>query len=504
MRPVKPTPVSDPLAVPGDAPSRILLIGCGAFARQAHLPALAKAGKSIRLVAVVDRACMAEDVRAACARAGCRGDVSFVEFPELHDNDRYSAKFQASARTSDTRAPHPDPQYIEALASRLPEVDAVVISSPEGTHGPYIRWALERGLPTLVDKPLTVRRALGETLSDPEELIYDWLDFCQRARPGVPFMLAAQRRYQGIYRQIAARVRREYLTSGYGPTYVQCLTNDGLWHAPGDYATQPTYRHGAGKLIHTGYHVLDIVPWIIRHAQGAERPGAAVARICSATIFASGFRPADAAAAWTPEEGKEAACATYPATLGEVNAALLVTLRDDRDRTVCIIQIGTLHEGLSLNPMAPAETLDKRRVQAEAGRNKQEILSIYMGPTAAIWLRRFAKLTGSAGTELGDRDHLEIVHGRNPRVAGAPAFLEVQTLTYEADDDAPTAEFLRALRDPTPVVISPVNDHGIGVRLLAAAYHSMEAGEPVRVSFGAREWAMPPGSPLGPGTEASV
>jgi predicted dehydrogenase len=490
------TPIVVPEPVPVvrcEAPKRILLVGCGAFAQQAHLPALREAGDRVRLAAVVDRRERAGDVRGACYGAAFPEGVPFIELAPPND---------ASEPFPATISPHDESAEIEKLASRFPEVDAVIISSPEETHKRYIRWALERGIPTLVDKPLTARRALVEGLSDPRDLIEDWQQLVAASRSIAPFMLAAQRRYQGIYREIAALVRQEYLRSGYGPTFVQCLTNDGLWHTPADYEIQPTYQNGAGKLVHTGYHVLDIVPWIIRHAQGPERPGAAVARIRTAAVFASGFSPADAAGAWAPERVEDSARRRFPPGLGEVNAALQIVLRDEAGSPVCLVQLGMLHEGLSLNPLTGAGTAADRRREAEAGRTKQDVLSIYQGPAAAIFLRRFAKLTRSEGTGLGDRDHLELVHGRNARAPDSAALLERRALTYRADDHAPTAEFLRALDEPSLPLISPVSDHGIAVKLLAAAYVSMETAEAVKVTFEPEEWGMPPGPQVpipGPG-----
>jgi predicted dehydrogenase len=454
---------------------RILLVGCGAFARQAHLPALRDAAGRAHLAAIVDRADRADGIFAACERVGLPDGIPLIE--ALANDDAAS------------------PAAFDAL---LTDIDGVIISSPEDTHKRYIRWAIGRGLPALIDKPLTVRRAEPDgTLSDPKRLVDDWRELVAAGARIAPFMLAAQRRYQNIYREIAALVRQEYLRSGYGPTFVQCLTNDGLWHTPGDYAVQSTYRDGAGKLVHTGYHVLDIVPWIIRHGQATERPGAAVARIRSATVFATTFTPSDAANAASPRPGFSGDGFADANGLGEVNAALQVALRDGDGRTVCIIQLGMLHEGLSRNPLSHDGTVTERRERAERGRTKQDVLTIYQGPTGAIFLRRFAKLTGSEGTRLGDRDHLELVHCRNALAPAAPALIDRRELTYRADDHAPTAEFLLALDDPTRDVISPVRDHGIAVRLLAAAYESMGAGESVRVEFDAEEWAQPPG-PLVP------
>lgn len=464
----------------GSQPTRLLLVGCGAFARQAHLPALARMAPGVRLASVVDRGECLEPVRQALEAAGLDPHTPLLATP--------------------------DPRT-------LPPVDAVIISSPEGTHKPYLRWALEQRLPTLSDKPLTTRTVHAGTLSDPRSLVDDWEELTRLSGGSGPFMVAAQRRYQEVYRTLGGLVRREFLRSGYAPTFVQCLTNDGLWHDPEDYALQSTYRDGAGKLIHTGYHVLDILPWILRHAQAPERPGSAIARVRSARVQAEFFRPEDAVAAWAPprDGGRAAATGMGPAhgrriegasigpaaPLGEVNAALQVALLDGEERTVCLLQMGTLHEGLSLNPgpsaTRPDDTLETRRLRAHAGRTKQDVLSIYQGPTGAVWLRRFARLTGADGTALGDRNHLELVVARNPHAPGTAALLDTRSLTYRADDHAPTLEFLRALHDPGLQVRSPTVDHGIPVRLLAAAYRSAEEARSVRVEFGAGEWGPPPG-----------
>lgn len=474
---------SGPVIDSGPDAKRILLVGCGAFARQAHLPALRDAGPRVRLVAVADRRDQADAVRAACTRAGLCPDVSFID--PLPTDDSVTA--------------------FDAFDAELPTIDGVIISSPEDTHKRYIRWALGRGLPMLIDKPLTVRRVeSGGGLSDPRDLVDDWRDLVAEGRRFRPFMLAAQRRYQGIYREIAALVRQEYLRTGHGPTFVQCLTNDGLWHGPADYGVQSTYRDGAGKLVHTGYHVLDIVPWIIRHGQAADRPGAAVTRIRSATVFATGFMPADAAGARARRVDGAGDPFVDSGGLGEVNAALQVALGDADSRTICIVQLGMLHEGLSRNQPLDEGSVDERRRRAEEGRTKQDVLTIYQGPTGVISLRRFAKLTGSLGTGLGDRDHLELVHCRNAMVPGAPALIETRALTYRADDHAPTAEFLIALDDPSREVISPVSDHGIAVKLLAAAYESMRGGASVRVDFDAEEWCVPPGGQARQGRAADV
>lgn len=79
--------------------------------------------------------------------------------------------------------------------------------------------------------------------------------------------------------------------------------------------------------------------------------------------------------------------------------------------------------------------------------------------------------------------------------AGLPAdfvYVRQLRLEYQPCDSEPTLDFLRALRERSRQVASPISDHAIGIKLLAAAYESGIAGRTIDVRFGAHEWALPP------------
>jgi hypothetical protein len=74
---------------------------------------------------------------------------------------------------------------------------------------------------------------------------------------------------------------------------------------------------------------------------------------------------------------------------------------------------------------------------------------------------------------------------------------------YCENDEAPTIDFLKQVAMPgKQTSLSPVEDHVIGVKLLAAAYESASDcaaavdGMPkaIRVDFGEGDWMRPPGT----------
>lgn len=302
-------------------------------------------------------------------------------------------------------------------------------------------------------------------------------------------MLAAQRRYQPVYQRIGAWLHQSFRATGWPVTFIQCLTNDGLWLQPTDYPLQPTYTGGGGKLVHTGYHLLDQIPWLMRHCQIPGDDSSPVRRIASAHVCATMFRPVDSAALRGDASARDLALAQ----LAEINAGLQVTFQDADGRAMCILQVGALHEGLSLNPQPPHADLAGRARAANAGRTKQDVLTIYQGPIGSIFLRRIAKLDGP-GARLGQRDHLELVCASHPQLLPDSPPLQRFDLAYEHCDSEPTLEFLRALGDRDAEVASPVSDHAVAIKLLSAAYESAIARQGVTITFEPSEWRLPPGS----------
>jgi predicted dehydrogenase len=454
------------------ARTNIVLIGCGAFAMQAHLPALAASRATTHLACVIDVVGREDEIRARCEAAGLPADVEYLGLPD----DDPGALAAGSG--------------LGALDRRLPLVDAVIISSSELSHKPYVEWAVRRGLPTLVDKPLSARAGWTRDVAQARGVLDDLHACLAQVGTVHPVMIAAQRRYQPSSRHIASWLNQVYRASGWPVTFIQCLTNDGLWHRTDDYARQPTYADGAGKLLHTGYHLLDQLPWLMRHCQDRDDPTAPVRRIVSAQLFATTFHPIDAAAVMrAPSHGRDRTLEG----LGEINASLQVTFRDAHDHVLCIMQIAAMHEGLSLHQQPFHSDPAERARTANAGRTKQDVLTIYQGPIAAVWMRRIAKLGEHPGYVLGGRDHLELLCGANPLLQpGLPAVKRLD-LAYEGCDSAATMEFLRALRPgASTAVASPARDHVIAVKLLAAAYESAVSRAPVDITFECGEWDLPP------------
>lgn len=497
---------------------RVILIGCSNYAKDSHIPALQK-HKRVKVIAVVDLASKANGIKTYLKSKGLWDDkiTTFISIGK--DVGRSKDVYDLyKKRDIPKRLTKTDQKKINALNkneirkidkkirsvidnSSFDKVDGIIISTYGVFHGNYIRWALSVNKHILVDKPLTVPRFCSSEKIAAKQIWKDFKEFnkksTRRGSKNTLFMLATQRRYQPVYQEIAKRIRSNYKnensSSCFPITFVQCLTSDGWWLdipslEKGKNADSFNYRDhrsfnpsisGGGKLTHTGYHLIDIITWLMRFCEP---------NITEAKVYTNILRPRDTA--FILEQPRKV-IEEIPEDLAEVNAAIQIEFRNKRG-VICFAQFGMLHEGLSLKDSS-------NKLSTVSGRTKQEIITINQGPIFSVWMRRIAKLIKEEGTDLGYKNHFELLFGNNPFETGRNEVLELGKSfgfdSYVEENKAPTNEFLNFLSDNKSnklSVISPVSDHSVGIKLLSAVYQSATSQKIVKVRFNKSEWSIPP------------
>jgi predicted dehydrogenase len=187
---------------------RVALIGCGGNMRGAHVPRLQEDG-AVDLVAVADTA--EEQARLLMEKWGT--EVGF-----------YS-------------------DYRKMIRSET--LDAVVVSSPHSTHYAQVRYALERGLHVLVEKPLTIgsarARALVELAKKNKRLLV--VSYQRNFYP--PHVYARELVKTGVLGKL---------------TGVICYVTQN-WGGVGGWRMVPELS-GGGMFMDTGSHLVSSVLWI--------------------------------------------------------------------------------------------------------------------------------------------------------------------------------------------------------------------------------------------------
>lgn len=208
------------LTASGGPPHRVGLVGCGAVAGYGHLPAIL-AEPGLDLVAV--------------------GDIS----PE-----RLAAA--------------PVPAVVPRCTSLadMPELDALVVTSPAGVHAEHVDWAAERGVPVLCEKPLTVDEATSAAMVERME------------SAGVPLWVGFTYRFSPVARRI-----HELVQAG-AVGQVRAMRMVFLWDLHGAFEDRPAragvnqrrlgrMREG-GPLVDCGVHQIDLARWWLGAELGVD------------------------------------------------------------------------------------------------------------------------------------------------------------------------------------------------------------------------------------------
>ncbi|CAM3307024.1 Gfo/Idh/MocA family protein [Occultella aeris] len=190
---------------------RVGLVGCGEVAGYGHLPALLRAER-LELVGVCDLS--TDRLAAAPAPAGVARCTSLDEMPDL---------------------------------------DALVITSPAGAHAQNVRWAARRGVPVLCEKPIAVDEATSVAMVE------------QMEAASIPLWVAFNYRFSPV----AQRIHDLVATGAVGE--VRALRMVFLWDLHGAFQDRVAQKGvnqrrvgrmlEGGPLVDCGVHQIDLARW---------------------------------------------------------------------------------------------------------------------------------------------------------------------------------------------------------------------------------------------------
>lgn len=473
-----------------DDMKNILVVGVGPHARRTHLPALAAAQRS-GLVATV---CGVDVVGASDAMVAYDADDGPRTLPVT-----LIEQFDAAPRV----LPGAVRSTLDALAHRQ-AIDAVVVATEPSYHLVYTRWALEKGLSVLLDKPLSVRAGCSTDTARAASILDDtnkMLDCYQLARARHPQLLVAvqaQRRYHPAFWRIRELISDIADATNCPVTSIQSFHSDGQWRMPDEYVDlcYHGFERGYGKAAHSGYHFFDIVPWLL---SAGERPGK---ELDSVDVHAFVTRPADLLSQLGVADHERlfpgfAARNAYPEAdlraithrFGEVDAFLSMAYKS-AGQTMTLGSINLVHNGFSQRGTLAAA---HNRLYKGNGRVRHETHIIEQGPFQAIHLNSLQALSDGPGqgdphVAGGDR-HIELHVFRNNRYHRRwkkHTRLTFSDLTTPTDDGPalPTQESSRrrAMQEfldylcghrTRAEMTSELTSHRRGSVLMAGAYLSM-------------------------------
>jgi predicted dehydrogenase len=153
-------------------------------------------------------------------------------------------------------------------------LDGAIVSTISAFNFPIVRLCLASGLDVLVEKPATCPPNCAWDSSQAEQIFPQMLELVQAAESsGTRLVIGAQRRYEAVYKKTLEKLHEHRPletiqvshTLGWGRAGQVLANNYPGWRRLPEFT--------GGKIMHSGYHVIDIVMWWLKHINPDVRRG---------------------------------------------------------------------------------------------------------------------------------------------------------------------------------------------------------------------------------------
>jgi predicted dehydrogenase len=384
------------------------------------------------------------------------------------------------------------------------KINAVYIATEPLWHFEYARWALDKGLHILMDKPITTNEDVSTSKICAEQLLDDFLSLKQgyenalKLNSGLVFSVLAQRRFHPVYKKVGEYIREVFKETNCPITFQSSFHCDGQWRFPEEIVNQDyhPYNQGYGKISHSGYHSIDVLATFLKETDNGNK------KIDSMEVFAQATRPVDFLSQFTvgdyrkffnedeaelrPQEVYEKLMQGY----GEIDVVSTLAFKQN-DKTITLASLNLLHNGFSQRDWPHAHDRDLYKGN---GRIRQETHVIEQGPFQSIFINSYQskeimKETSGSDYDIGGERHLDILVFRNNKLISRWKPFE----EYSVNDIMPETlegysrghqeearrvcilEFLRDIRDGTNIEhqTSNILDHEKTVRIFTSIYKSL-------------------------------
>ena len=316
---------------------------------------------------------------------------------------------------------------------RQEKIDGIIISTEPKAHKIYAEWALKNNVNILMDKPITSPLYPSTNTESARQIYQDYLDLKKLLeRSKSKFYVVCQRRNHKGYAFIKEYLKDFISEYAIPISYIDIYHADGAWSLPHEFNKENhPYKYGYGKLMHSGYHFVDLFAWLAEVNFCLEN-----ARPDLAKVYTTRFTPNDFF-----NQIKESTYAkffnrsaigdfyrTYKPQeyehFGELDAYILTQLM----RGQHVVTSGSIN--LQQNSFSrrgwfdlPADTYKGN------GRVRHERVNIQVSQFLNIQAHSYQSYeSGKDAVEigsLGSEDHFDIFIFRNKKMVGGESFLKI-------------------------------------------------------------------------------
>ncbi len=394
----------------------ILIIGVGPHAQRIYVPTILRLSRErpVRLAGLVDLKSQKDLIDSYLLKGGCNIDTLYLD------------SFEASGGLPDECV-----SALDAFVERL-GIQGVVISTEPTAHKIYAEWALNKGLDILMDKPVSLRKAVSSDFRQAAGLIEDYNDLMalysetQNSKP-TAFLINVQRRYEHGFDKVRELIAETKEKFNIPVTSIQAMHADGQWIFPKDILLKESHYHydSYGKIAHSGYHLFDMV-WQLYAAGSVQEKYPDHLEILSSPLTPSGLHAnlgegdyrryfgSDYESTGLSEQDYLRKIRNY----AEIDSFNIVRLLR-KGENICNISVNLLHSSFSRRSWAMPNA-DRYKSN---GRVKHQQFIVQQGPFQCIQIHNYQSKSlhdtdNSAEFDVGGNNHFDIYVFRNVDMYG--------------------------------------------------------------------------------------
>lgn len=316
---------------------------------------------------------------------------------------------------------------------RSEKIDGIIISTEPKAHKIYAEWALKNDVNILMDKPITSPLYPSTDKEAAREIYQDYLDLESLLKQSkAKFYITCQRRNHAGYVFIKEYLKKFVSDFQVPISYVDLYHADGAWSLPHEFQKENhPYKYGYGKLMHSGYHFVDLFAWITQANLALEK-----ARPDLAKVYTARFTPTDlfhqidesVHTKFFNNPAIENFYKTYKREnyeeFGELDAYILVQLMQDKN----VVTTGSIN--LQQNSFSKRGWFDLPEDTYKGnGRVRHERVNIQVSHFLNVQVHSYqsdeSDKTRLESGSIGSEDHFDIFIFRNKKIVGGEALQKI-------------------------------------------------------------------------------
>ncbi len=306
------------------------------------------------------------------------------------------------------------------------EINCAIISTEPKAHKIYIEYFISRGIPVLTDKPLTAPVGLVHNQLQAEKIYTDTLQLQALSEANkTPIYVLSQRREHDAYKHIFNLAAQCVAEFGIPITYFDIFHSDGTWSMPGEFYSRENhpYKYGYGKLMHSGYHFVDLAAWVAE-VNANIYPNLQITNTTELLSPQMQYEQINGSQNYERFFGK-LTNSPQPEGLGEVDSYTTIKMHvpgEDPASTkhISLGRLDLLQSGFSRRAWfdLAADTYKGN------GRIRHERITMHLGPLMAIHVHSYqSDQVGKTNIEgVGGEEHLDVYVFRNDQLIGGRGF----------------------------------------------------------------------------------